>query len=83
MTSECPQERRALRVPIRRAARLPVTASPVKQPWVTVSGNISVAVRSLEKIWKRRGIVPEALRDERVSTRTSTARPKRQREPSG
>jgi hypothetical protein len=43
--------------------------TPVGQPSVVISGNLAAVAKSLEKIWRRRVVVPERLRRKRVRRR--------------
>jgi hypothetical protein len=44
-------------------------STPVGQPSVVISGDLTAVAKSLEKIWRRRVVVPERLRGKRVRRR--------------
>ena len=44
--------------------------TPVRQPTLVISGNLTAIAKSLEKMWGRRVIVPAKLRGKRVRKRT-------------
>lgn len=51
------------------------TTTPPRTPHVTVAGDLSVCAGMLAKIWRRRVIVPDELRNKRLRTQTLEGTP--------
>ena len=49
-----------------------LTAAPPRRPSVTVAGDLETCAKMLEKVWKRRVVVPVNLRNKRIRRRTLT-----------
>jgi hypothetical protein len=49
---------------------------PMSEPSVVIAGNLAVAAKQLGKVWGRRVVVPESLREVKVRRRTLKGTPK-------
>jgi hypothetical protein len=50
-------------------------STPVFDPSLVIAGNLASAAKSLERVWGRRVIVPEGLREKRIRRRTLKGTP--------